>query len=207
MKDFDEYKTMYERSIRDPEGFWSEIAIGGAVVDFNFKSTNANQGLCAYKGVPLDMLWYTPMTPPEVLIRMGVKSSPTIMLIAKATAGDAGDAGGFSSRLGAFPQESPSFHAARRSEEMKAGIIPRTFDEFMQRDFNVLRVGNSQPLAITRAMLIIIEGVVGDLSTIDVSQSTFVRFLWKAGSNYHDCPYHNWHHAFCVVQYMAVLLR
>ena len=93
MKDFDEYKTMYERSIRDPEGFWSEIAIGGAVVDFNFKSTNANQGLCAYKGVPLDMLWYTPMTPPEVLIRMGVKSSPTIMLIAKATAGDAGDAG------------------------------------------------------------------------------------------------------------------
>jgi hypothetical protein len=113
----------------------------------------------------------------------------------------------FRQRHGSFSQESPSFHAARRAVEMKAGIIPRTFNDFMQRNFNVLRVGCAQPLAITRAMLIIIEGVVGDLSAIDVSQSTFVRFLWKAGSNYHDCPYHNWHHAFCVVQYMAVLLR
>ena len=47
IKDFDEYKTMYERSIRDPEGFWGEIAKQfhwevpfTKVVDFNFKSTN-----------------------------------------------------------------------------------------------------------------------------------------------------------------------
>jgi hypothetical protein len=96
--------------------------------------------------------------------------------------------------------------ATSRAEEMQSGILPITFDEFLSRDFDVLRLSPSQPLSITRAILIIVEGIVGNLFNLDVSQSTFVRFLWKVGNYYHPAPYHNWHHAFCVVQSMALLL-
>lgn len=95
----------------------------------------------------------------------------------------------------------------RTKDEIVAGILPYTFADFMDRDFDVLCVSYSQPLAITRAILIIIEGVTGDLSEINVAQQAWCKFLWKIGSKYNHCAYHNYHHAFTVVQFMAILLR
>lgn len=77
----------------------------------------------------------------------------------------------------------------------------------MSPSFDVLSISHAQPLAITRAIFLHIEGICGDMTRMDVPYDVWTRFLWSSGAFYSDASYHNFHHAFCVVQYTAILLR
>jgi len=95
----------------------------------------------------------------------------------------------------------------RRADELRGGINPFTLAEYTDVSFDVMTISFAQPLAITRAILLLIEGICGDMSRLDVPHDVWTRFLWSSGALYHDTYYHNYHHAFCVVQYTAILLR
>jgi hypothetical protein len=109
----------------------------------------------------------------------------------------------------AFSSSSDSIAVSqkRRADELQGGINPYTLAEYTDLKFDVMSISFAQPLAITRAILLLIEGICGDMARLDVPYDVWTRFLWSSGALYHDTYYHNYHHAFCVVQYTAILLK
>lgn len=70
--------------------------------------------------------------------------------------------------------------SALRGEELIGSANSYRYADFMDRNFNVLLIPRDQPLAITRTILTITDGIVGGLSgAANVSERVWCKLLWK----------------------------
>jgi len=82
-----------------------------------------------------------------------------------------------------------------------------SFQELADPLFNVLKIECDDFESIVQAILVLIEGVVGTPGCRSVTDpGTLDRLVRRVGTHYRLVPYHNWHHAFCVVQQTAAIL-
>lgn len=96
-------------------------------------------------------------------------------------------------------------------EEGKMNIVmlpltSHSFDVLMSPDYNVMQLcGDFE--GICNAILQCFSGVVGSPGCSSVTDPrTLERLIRRVGTHYLNVPYHNFHHAFCVVQQMAYIL-
>jgi hypothetical protein len=109
-------------------------------------------------------------------------------------------------KVNAIPLSKVSFSAPEYGCEEE--IIPFKFEEMASPNFNVLQIDVDDISGIDAAILLLMEGIVGSKNCHTVTNpSTLKRLIHRCGKHYRIVPYHNWHHAFCVVQNTAAFLR
>lgn len=80
--------------------------------------------------------------------------------------------------------------------------------QIMDSSFDVLSIDKDDFREIHAASVAVIKHAVGvSLQEINVDESVFLRFAHRIGTLYQETPYHNFHHAFCVVRETAMLLQ
>lgn len=81
-----------------------------------------------------------------------------------------------------------------------------TFEELISADFDVLSINANEFGIISHTVKVLIVGIVGSLAEVNVCEDVLNRFVVRIGSLYRDTPYHNFHHAMCVMRETAVIL-
>jgi hypothetical protein len=79
------------------------------------------------------------------------------------------------------------------------------FSELVKFEFDIFRIHADDALSISYHILSIFEGIF-DLASIDVDKRILSNFIRRVSRSYRAVPYHNYHHAFCVVQFTAAQL-
>jgi hypothetical protein len=79
------------------------------------------------------------------------------------------------------------------------------FSELSQFNFNVTDIDGDDHFKMSSLVMKMIEGVV-NLDVINTDKVVLHNYINKISSHYNMVPYHNFHHAFCVVQFTTALL-
>ena len=80
-----------------------------------------------------------------------------------------------------------------------------SFKDLSSFEFDVLKISSDDDSEICSFITLLFKGMV-DLFSIDVDENILHNYVTKIASNYRKVPYHNIHHAFCVVQFTAALM-
>lgn len=93
-----------------------------------------------------------------------------------------------------------SEHEARKPAQLFSEAMLRAFD------CDVLKVTSKSPVETIAAAALSVFQCAVDLEAIQVSAATLERLVLRIGFSYKRVPYHNFHHAFCVLQFTLALL-
>jgi hypothetical protein len=78
------------------------------------------------------------------------------------------------------------------------------FSDMCTFEYEILMVPDDA-VSITNHIMGIFEGIF-DLNSVNVDKRVLSRFIMRVSRSYRTIPYHNFFHAFCVVQFTAALL-
>jgi len=79
------------------------------------------------------------------------------------------------------------------------------FSELIQFDFDLFRVPTDDAISISSHILSLFEGLY-DLNGISIEKRVLSNFIRRVSRSYKAVPYHNYHHAFAVLQFTAAQL-
>jgi len=101
---------------------------------------------------------------------------------------------------------SPTLSPSTSSTFISLSSPQFSFAHLVDPDFDVLQlVGDFE--GICAAVMTLLSGVVGSPCCSTVTDpGTLNRLIRRVGTCYRNVPYHNWHHAMCVVQQTASML-
>jgi hypothetical protein len=80
-----------------------------------------------------------------------------------------------------------------------------SFTQLSNVEFSVMDIDADDHFLITHLIMKMIEGMC-TLEAISVDKVILYNYIGRVSSHYNMVPYHNFHHAFCVVQFTTALL-
>lgn len=105
--------------------------------------------------------------------------------------------------------EASSHKPLKRSKvsDTELGVLKHTisFTQLSSVEYSVMDIDADDHFLITHLIMKMIEGMC-NLQAINVDKVILYNYIGQVSSHYNMVPYHNFHHAFCVVQFTTALL-
>ena len=83
--------------------------------------------------------------------------------------------------------------------------ITTTYAELCSFEYDVLSIKRENHYEICALVMLLFSNTF-ILESIDVDKTILMNYITRVSRNYKEVPYHNFHHAFCVVQFTVALL-